>query len=85
MIWCFQFGYSVSKISIQYFNLLTNYRQNVIKHTQKNFHVLKTGCKMKRRDGRPCILYLRALNKIVFGLHTIVNVEDTQFWVTVTT
>jgi len=39
---------------------------------------------VKRKDGRPCVLYLLALNKIVSGLHTTVNIEDSHSWVTVT-
>jgi len=39
---------------------------------------------VKRKDRRPCILYLLALNKIVFGLHITVNIEYSHSWVTVT-
>jgi len=38
---------------------------------------------VKKKDRRSCILYLLALNKIVSGLLTTVNLEVSHSWVSV--
>jgi len=60
-------------------------RENVIQtHIEKLPCVKDWMQDVKRKDGRPCSLYLLALNKIVSGLHKTVNIEDSHFWITVT-